>query len=44
MLFISTYKLGYIKRGSTAFKVQKDDCGIPSTVRALQGPEGLLMW
>ena len=25
-----TYKLRYIKGGSTAFKVQKDGCGIPS--------------
>ena len=39
----SIYKLGYVKRGSTAFKVQKDVCGIPSVARALLGPEGLLM-
>ena len=37
------YKLGYVKRGSTAFKVQKDRCGIPSVARALLGPEGLVM-
>ena len=37
------YKLGYVKRGSTAFKVLKDGCGIPSAARALLGPEGLLM-
>ena len=30
-------------RGSTAFKVQKDGCGVPSAARALLGPEGLLM-
>ena len=36
------YKLGYVKRGSTAFKVQKDGCGVPSAARALQVPEGLL--
>ena len=35
--------LGYVKRGSTAFKVQKDGCGVPSAARALLGPEGLLM-
>ena len=35
------YKLGYIKGGSTTFKVQKDGCGIPSAARALLGPEGL---
>ena len=35
------YKLGYVKRGSTAFKVQKDGCGDPSTARVLLGPEGL---
>ena len=40
---ISKYKLGYVKRGSTAFKVQKDGCGVPSAARALLGPEGLLM-
>ena len=39
----SKYKLGYVKRGSTAFKVQKDGCGDPSTARVLLGPEGLLM-
>ena len=39
----SIYKLGYVKRGFTAFKVQKDGCGIPSAARALLGPEGLLM-
>ena len=37
------YKLGYVKRGSTAFKVQKDGCGVPSAARALLVPEGLLM-
>ena len=37
------YKLGYVKHGSTAFKVQKDGCGVPSAARALLGPEGLLM-
>ena len=37
------YKLGYVKRGSTAFKVSKDGCGVPSAARALLGPEGLLM-
>ena len=40
---LSIYKLGYVKRGSTAFKVLKDGCGIPSAARALLGPEGLLM-
>ena len=40
---ISKYKLGYVKRGSTAFKVPKDGCGVPSAARALLGPEGLLM-
>ena len=39
----SIYKLGYVKRGFTVFKVQKDGCGIPSAARALLGPEGLLM-
>ena len=39
----SKYKLGYVKRGSTAFKVPKDGCGVPSAARALLGPEGLLM-
>ena len=39
----SKYKLGYVKRGSTAFKVPKDGCGVPSVARALLGPEGLLM-
>ena len=39
----SRYKLGYVKRGSTAFKVPKDGCGVPSAARALLGPEGLLM-
>ena len=34
-------KLGYVMGGSTALKVQKDGCGIPSTARALLGPEGL---
>ena len=37
------YKLGYVKRGSTVFKVPKDGCGVPSAARALLGPEGLLM-
>ena len=43
-------QLGYVKRGSTAFKVQKDGCGVqkdgcgvPSAARTLLGPEGLLM-
>ena len=36
----SKYKLGYVKHGSTAFKVQKDGCGVPSVARALLG-EGL---
>ena len=36
-----TYKLGYVKGGSTAFKVQKDGCGVPNAARALLGPEGL---
>ena len=40
----SKYELGYVKRGSTAFKVQKDGCGVPSAARALLGPEGLSMW
>ena len=31
----SKYKLGYVKRGSTEFKVQKDGCGVPSAARAL---------
>ena len=39
----SIYKLGYVKRGSTAFKVKKDGCGVLSVARALLGPEGLLM-
>ena len=39
----SSYKLGYVKHGSTAFKVLKDGSGIPSAARALLGPEGLLM-
>ena len=39
----TVYKLGYVKRGSTAFKVLKDGCGVPSAARALLGPEGLLM-
>ena len=39
----SKYKLGYVKRGSTTFKVPKDGCGVPSAVRALLSPEGLLM-
>ena len=37
-----TYK-GYDKHGSTAFKVQKDGCGVPRAARALLGPEGLLI-
>ena len=37
------YKLGYVMRGSTAFKVQKDGCGVPSAARVLLGREGLLM-
>ena len=40
---VTGYKLGYVKRGSTAFKVPKDGCGVPSAARALLGPEGLLM-
>ena len=40
---LSIYKLGYVKRGSTAFKVLKDGCGVLSAARALLGPEGLLM-
>ena len=40
---LTKYKLGYVKRGSTTFKVQKDGCGVPSAARALLGPEGLLM-
>ena len=36
-------KLGYVKHGSTTFKVQKDGCGVPSAARTLLGPEGLLM-
>ena len=36
--------LGYVKRDSTAFEVQKDGCGVPSAAWALLGPEGLLMW
>ena len=35
----SIYKLGYVKCGSTSFKVQKDGCGVPSAARALLGPE-----
>ena len=35
------YRLGYVKGGSTAFKVQKDGCGIPSAARVLLGSEGL---
>ena len=31
----SIYKLGYVKRGSTAYKVQKDGCGVPSAARTL---------
>ena len=38
---VTIYKLGYVNCGSTAFKVQKDGCGIPSAARALLGPEGL---
>ena len=38
---IHTYKVGYVKGGSAAFKVQKDGCGVPSAARALLGPEGL---
>ena len=38
---LSIYKLGYVKHGSTAFKVQKDGCGVASAARALVGPEGL---
>ena len=38
---VAIYKLGYVKGGSTAFKVQKDGCGVPSAARALLGPEGL---
>ena len=38
---MSIYNLGYVKRGSTAFKVQKDGCGILSAANALLGPEGL---
>ena len=41
-IYSSKYKLGYIKRGSTAFKVLKNGCGVPSAARALLGPEGLL--
>ena len=41
LLVYTTYKLGYVKRGSTAFKVQKDGCGVPSAARTLLGPEGL---
>ena len=37
------YKLGYVKRDSTAFKVKKDGYGVPSAARTLLGPEGLLM-
>ena len=40
---VPLYKLGYVKRGSTAFKVQKDGCGVLSAARALLVPEGLLM-
>ena len=43
LLLYSIYKLGYVKRGSTAFKVPKDGCGVPSAARVLLGPEGLLM-
>ena len=32
---IYIYKLGYVKGGSTTFKVEKDGCGVPSAVRAL---------
>ena len=28
------YKLGYVKGGSTTFKVEKDGCGVPSAARA----------
>ena len=40
-IYTYMYIYGYVKRGSTVFKVQKDGCGVP---RALLGPEGLLMW
>ena len=43
LVSIYIYKLGYVMCGSTAFKVQKDGCGVPSAARALLGPEGLLM-
>ena len=42
-IYMYIYKLGYVKRGSTAYKVPKDGCGVPSAARALLGPEGLLM-
>ena len=32
------YKLGYVKSGSTTFKVQKDGCDLPSAARALLVP------
>ena len=31
-------QLGYVKRVSTAFKVPKDGCGVPSAAMALLGP------
>ena len=44
-LFLTTvdskYRLGYVACGSTAFKVKKNGCGVPSAARALLGPEGL---
>ena len=39
----SIYRLGYVKGGSTAFRVQKVGCGVPSAARSLLGPEGLLI-
>ena len=43
LVSVFNFNLGYVKRGSTAFKVQKDGCDILSAARALLGPEGLLM-
>ena len=39
-IHMSSPKYKLVKGGSTVFKVQKDGCGVPSTARALLGPEG----
>ena len=37
----STLYIGYVKPGSTTFKVQKDGYGVQSAAKALLGSEGL---